>query len=68
MKKEFSKYFIPNDEASWVNSNEERRLVAAISYRVKARIEGWFSPFLRCLWGNGLCLPRCCLQCFRKMG
>lgn len=35
MKKEFNKYFIPNDEASWVNTDGERRLVAAISYRGK---------------------------------
>ena len=35
MKREFDKYFIPNEEASWVNSDGERRLVAAISFRGK---------------------------------
>ncbi len=35
MREELEKYFIPNEEASYVNSNGERLLVAAISYRGK---------------------------------
>lgn len=35
MKKEFDEYFIPNKDASWVNSDGKRYLVAAISFRGK---------------------------------
>ncbi|MDD6299689.1 hypothetical protein [Hornefia butyriciproducens] len=35
---DFDKYFIPNEEASFINNNGHRQLVAAISYRGKPTV------------------------------